>query len=91
MRTRPITDTMRDALRVMATTGARIEWDGYNRWILPDGSEEFRIDVRSQSFRAPTCTVSDALERRGLIERSCPPPKFRTTYTISDKGREVIK
>lgn len=81
---RPISETMIEALRIMKKTGVRIAWDGYNRWQSPDGEEAFRADGK----RCPTCTVSDALERRGLIERIS--PAGSTVYAITEKGKDSV-
>lgn len=78
---------MEEALRAMKEAGAAIIWDGSNSWLLPDGSQPFWI---GRNVHCPTVTISDALEKRGLIERSNPPPKFKSVYTLTEKGKQAV-
>lgn len=79
---------MEEALRAMKETGARIIWDGWNRWLLPDGSRPFWI---GRNIHCPSVTVSDALERRFMIEVSRPAQfGFKAVYTITEKGKQAV-
>lgn len=87
MRTYKPSYRMRRVLAAMVKTGAHYIWDGHNRWIGKDGKEQFWIEGES----APTATVSDAMLRQGFVEETRPGPRFKLTYTITEKGKEAAK